>query len=271
MWIASKKRKKFILYAWIPWDFYTRTNENLVHSTLPAVCRDEFTDFTRFVFILWHFFHFRFFFSLHSTSVWLRRCRVRVEWLCCVGTFACVCIWKLCRIHIVFVWFNSIHLFALTILRSSCAFLRRLSYKLDHLPLSANIFFSSRSLVCLLTSFVLFIVSVFFPLPCECPDGFRLISVFPKKYAYVSGKETKFIFDVNDMIICLLNMSWFDCSRKSAIFHGSPKTIIRNLAPTYHRLKYRTVKAAYQNLLCIQIQIKKKIEKQMTNNICLPI
>lgn len=140
---------------------------NLVHSTLPALCRDEFSDFTRFVFILWHFFHFRFFLlALHFCVT------ARMALLCeCL----CVCIWKLCRIHIVFIWFNSIHLFALTILRSSYALLRRLSCKLDHLPvslpLSANIFFST----CLLTAFVLFIVSVFSALPCECPDEFRLI------------------------------------------------------------------------------------------------
>lgn len=138
MWIASKKEEKnsFCMRE------FREIFMNLVHSTLPA-------SVSRRVFRLYSFcLHFMAFFSL---SIFFFTpllcdcdavCASRMALLCerlCVS----VCIWKLCRIHTAFIWFNSIHLFALTILRSSCAFLRRLSCKLDHLllPLSANIYF----------------------------------------------------------------------------------------------------------------------------------
>lgn len=143
---CKQERKKFILYAWIREIFmHTYNWESRPFGIANTVSRRVFRLYS-FCLHFIAFFHFRFF-CLHSSFVWLRS--GVSEWNgFVVWTFvcACVCIWKLCRIHIVFVWFNSIHLFALTILRSPYAFLRRLSCKLDHLPLPLPLSLSAKTL-----------------------------------------------------------------------------------------------------------------------------
>lgn len=136
------------------------------------------------------FFTFDFFFITpllcDDDAVSANRMALLCERFCaCV----CVCIWKLCCIHVVFIWFNSIHLFALTILRSSYVLFassllqtRSFADAIVRKYIFFNLFICEHHLYCLLLAF-------FSSLPCECPENFRLILCSQKNMHILVGRK----------------------------------------------------------------------------------